>query len=344
MNIDKNEFFEALELLEKEKGIPKEYMLEKVEAALISAYRREYGGESNVKVIIDETARDIRMFQQKEVVETVENENTQISLPDARRHVRKTEIGAVIDIELHSQEFRRLSAQTGKQVIIQGIREAERGMMYKEYENKREEVMSVTVQKVNPLTGDVVVDTGTGRAVLLKSEQIPGESFEVGDHVKVFLTEVRKESRGPLITISRTHPNLVKRLFELDVPEIQDGTVIIQAITREAGSRTKMAVYSREPGVDPVGACIGAKGTRINAIVSELGGEKIDVVKYSEDPAQFVAEALSPAVVDEVVFENEKSCKVYVEPDQLSLAIGKVGQNARLAARLTGFKIDIKTK
>jgi N utilization substance protein A len=330
--------------LEKEKKIPKEYMLEKVEAALLSAYKREHNGESNARIVIDSEKKDIKMYQQKEIVEIVENPVTQISLADAHKHNRRAEIGNFVDIELKPQDFRRLSAHTGKQVIMQGVREAERGMMYKEYENKREEVITAIVQKIDPLTGNVLVDTGTGRATLLKSEQIPDEIFHVGDHIKVFVSEVRKDLRGPIVTLSRTNPNLVKRLFELDVPEIQDGTVIIQSITREAGSRTKMAVYSREPSVEPVGACIGAHGIRINAILDELGGEKIDIVKYSEDPAQFIAAALSPASVQEVEIDGEKSCHVYVAPDQLSLAIGKVGQNARLAARLTGYKIDIKTK
>lgn len=339
-----NELFEALDQLEKEKGIPKEYMLEKVEAALVSAYKREHNSESNVRVVIDNDKREIKMYQQKEVVETVENPETQITLPDAKKVSRRTTLGATVDIELKPQDFRRLSAQTGKQVIIQGVREAERGMMYKEYENKKEEIISATVQKINPMTGDVVVDTGTSHAVLLKSEQIPGESFVVGDHIKVFVSEVKKEVRGPIVTLSRTHPNMIKRLFELDVPEIRDGIVIIQAVTREAGSRSKMAVYSREEGVDPVGACIGARGVRIASIVEELRGEKIDIIKYSEDPAEFIAEALSPAKVKQVVIDGERSCRVYVDPDQLSLAIGKVGQNARLAARLTGYKIDIKTE
>ena len=339
-----NELFEALDQLEKEKGIPKEYMLEKVEAALVSAYKREHNSESNVRVVIDNDKREIKMYQQKEVVETVENPETQITLPDAKKVSRRATLGATVDIELKPQDFRRLSAQTGKQVIIQGVREAERGMMYKEYENKKEEIISATVQKINPMTGDVVVDTGTSHAVLLRSEQIPGESFVVGDHIKVFVSEVKKEVRGPIVTLSRTHPNMIKRLFELDVPEIRDGIVIIQAVTREAGSRSKMAVYSREEGVDPVGACIGARGVRIASIVEELRGEKIDIIKYSEDPAEFIAEALSPAKVKQVVIDGERSCRVYVDPDQLSLAIGKVGQNARLAARLTGYKIDIKTE
>lgn len=339
-----NELFDALEQLEKEKGISQEYMLEKVEAALVSAYKREHGGESNVKVVIDKNKRDIKMYQQKEVVEEVENPELQITVEDAKKIHKRTQCGAIIDIELKPQDFRRLSAQTGKQVIIQGVREAERGLMYKEYESKKEEIITATVQKINPLTGDAVVDTGTSHAVLLKSEQIPGEILNVGDHIKVFVSEVKKESRGPVVSLSRINPNMIKRLFELEVPEIRDGIVIIQAVTREAGSRSKIAVYSREPGVDPVGACIGSRGMRIAGIVDELRGEKIDVIKYSEDPAEFIAAALSPASVNQVVVDGEKSCHVYVNPDQLSLAIGKVGQNARLAARLTGYKIDIKAE
>lgn len=339
-----NELFEALDQLEKEKRIPKDYMLEKVDAALVSAYKREHDGESNVRIVIDNDKREIKMYQQKEVVEEVENPETQITLRDAKKVSRKSVLGAIVDIELKPQDFRRLSAHTGKQVILQGVKEAERGMMYKEFESKKGEIISTVVQKVNPLTGDIVLDTGTKNTVLLKSEQIPGETFAVGDHVKVFVAEVKKETRGPIVMLSRRDGDMIKRLFELEVPEIRDGSVIIQSVIREAGSRSKIAVYSREPGVDPVGACIGARGTRITAVVDELRGEKIDVVKYSEDPIEFISAALSPAKVNEVVIDGENTCRVIVDPDQLSLAIGKVGQNARLAARLTGYKIDIKTE
>ena len=339
-----NELFEALDQLEKEKGIPKDYMLEKVDAALVSAYKREHDGESNVRIVIDNDKREIKMYQQKEVVEEVENPETQITLRDAKKVSRKSVLGAIIDIELKPQDFRRLSAHTGKQVILQGVKEAERGMMYKEFESKKGEIISTVVQKVNPLTGDIVLDTGTKNTVLLKSEQIPGETFAVGDHVKVFVTEVKKETRGPIVMLSRRDGDMIKRLFELEVPEIRDGTVIIHSVIREAGSRSKIAVYSREQGVDPVGACIGARGIRITAVVEELRGEKIDVVKYSEDPVEFISAALSPAKVNEVIIDGENTCRVIVDPDQLSLAIGKVGQNARLAARLTGYKIDIKTE
>ncbi len=338
-----SEFFDALELLEKEKGIPKEYMLERVEAALISAFKREMGGQSNVRVHIDAVKKDVKMYQQMNVVETVEDDTTEITLADAKKVSRRAVLGGVLEIEMKPKNFRRLSASTAKQVIIQGIREAERGMMIKEYEDKKEEIITAIVQTTDPETGNVTVDTGTSIATLLKSEMIPGESFYDNDRIKVFVMEVRsKEQRGPLVTLSRTHPGLVRRLFELEVPEIQDGTVIIKNITREAGSRTKMAVYSRDENVDPIGACIGNRGMRIAEIVDELNGEKIDIIKYSEDMPEFIAAALSPATVREVTMDGEKSCRVIVDPDQLSLAIGKEGQNVRLAARLTGCKIDIK--
>ena len=337
------EFFTALDLLEREKGIPKDYMLERIEAALVGACKKELGS-INVRVHIDPEKRDVKVFLQREVVEVVEDPANQIALEDARKISKRATYGTIVETEVKTKNFRRLSAQVAKQMIIQAIREAERGMMIKEYESKHEEVITATVQKIDPVTGNVVVDTGTSVATLLKSEQIPGETFNVGDHIKVFVTEVKKESRGPIVTLSRTHSHMVKRLFELDVPEIQEGTVIIKSITREAGSRTKMAVYSRDESVDPVGACIGNRGMRISAIIDELKGEKIDVIKYSEIPEEFIAAALSPAEVQEVELDGERSCKVYVAADQLSLAIGKVGQNARLAAKLTGYKIDIKTK
>ena len=340
-----SELFEALETLEKEKGISTDYMLERVEAALISAYKRDRNGLANVRVDINKEKQDIRMFEQKTIVEEVEDEELEITLADAMKINRKYALGDICEIELKPKNFRRLSAQTAKQVIIQGIREAERSMMIKEYESKKEEIITAVVDKVDPENEDVLVDTGTSKVYLKKQEQIPGERFSVGDHVKVFVTEVMKETlRGPLVSLSRTAPGLVKRLFELEIPEIQDGTVVIMSITREAGSRTKMAVMSRDPNVDPIGACIGNRGMRIQSIVSELRGEKIDIVKYSEDPAEYITAALSPATVREVVIDSEKSCRVVVDADQLSLAIGKEGQNARLAARLTGFKIDIKTK
>ncbi|MBQ8404002.1 MAG: transcription termination/antitermination protein NusA [Clostridia bacterium] len=338
------EFFNALDLLEKEKGIPKEYMLEKVEAALISAFKKDNGGRENVRVAIDEVKKDIKVYEVKNIVEEVMDPDTEITLEAAKAISRRHVLGGVVETEVKTKSFGRISAQTAKQVIIQGIREAERSMAVKAYESKKEEIISAVVTKVDPTNGNVVVDTGTSEAVILKSEQIPGETLAVGDHIKVFVMEVKNEVKGPIVTLSRSNPNFVKRLFELEIPEIADGTVLIHNVSREPGSRTKISVSSRNADVDAVGACIGAGGRRISEIVNELGGEKIDIVTYSDVPEEYVRAALSPANVNSVVLESERSCRVIVNPDQLSLAIGKEGQNARLAARLTGYKIDIKTE
>lgn len=336
------EFFNALDLLEKTKGIPKEYMIEKVEAALISAFKKEYG-TANVRVVINPEKKDVKVYECRDVVEVVEDPATQISLEDAKAISRRHVIGSVVEKEVKTKLFGRLSAQTAKQVIIQGIREAERQGMIREYEKKKEEVITAIVTKTADASGDIVINTGTSEAVLPFDEQIPGETFAVDDRIKVFVTEVRRDSQaGPIVTLSRTHPNLVKRLFEMEIPEIQDGTVIIHNISREAGSRSKIAVYSRDENVEAIGACIGERGRRIAEIVAELRGEKIDIIEYSEDPCAFIASALSPAEVTGVELVGERSASVTVPADQLSLAIGKEGQNARLAARLTGFKIDIK--
>ena len=338
------EIFVALELLEKEKGIPREYMYEKIEAALVSAYKKEYGNNTNVRVHIDPEKQDVKLYQQKEVVEEVTNPEIEISLEDARKLSKRNDIGKIIETELKPKEFRRLSAGAAKSVIIQGIREGERIAMQQAYESKREEIITATVSKIDLENGNVVLDTGTGNAVLLKSEQIPGEVFAVGQKIKVFIMEVNKETRGPLVTLSRVHPGLVRRMFELEIPEITDGIVLIKGVAREAGSRTKIAVFSRDEAVDAVGACIGNHGMRIAGIVDELDGEKIDIVRYSESAEEYVAAALAPAQVNSVQKVDERSYRVIVDPDQLSLAIGKEGQNVRLAARLTGFKIDIKTE
>ncbi len=338
------EFFIALDLLEKEKGIPKEYMLEKIEAALLSAFKKEFGANTLMRVCVDPVKEDVRVYLQKEVVEEVVNPQCQISLEDAKAISRRYTLGKMVETEVKTKNFRRLSAAAAKSVIIQGIREGERKAMQDAYESKREEIITATVNKVFSDNGNVLLDTGTGHATLLKSEQIPGETFEVGDKIKVFVSEVNKESKGPLVTLSRVHPGLVRRIFELEIPEIIDGVVLIKGVAREAGSRTKIAVMSRDDDVDAVGACIGNHAMRIAGIVDELHGEKIDVVKYSEIPEEYVAEALAPAEVHSVTFLAERSCKVIVGEDQLSLAIGKEGQNARLAARLTGFKIDIKAE
>ncbi len=345
------EFFNALDLLEKEKGIPKDYMMEKVTAALTSAFKRELGGAENVKIILDPVKKDMKVYQLLTVVAEVTDPQTEVTQEQAlaikadkarKCKARSTKVGAVIEVELDTKSFRRLSATAAKQVIIQGIREAERNIAIREYEEKREEIVTATVDKIDDTDGSVILDTGTSRAVLTRAEQIPGERFRVGDRVKVYISEVRSEAYGPLVTLSRVHPGLVKRLFELEIPEIQDGTVVIKGVAREAGSRTKLAVWSRDENVDAIGACIGNRGMRIEAILDELRGEKIDIIRYSEDPAAYVSEALSPAKVLSVVEDGERVCRVRVAPDQLSLAIGKEGQNARLAARLTGYKIDIK--
>ena len=336
------EFFTALELLEKEEGIPQEYMLEKIEAALVSAFKKEYGNNTNVRVHIDPAKKDVRVYQQKEVVEVVEDPMVQISLEEAKSISKRNVLGGTVEFEVKTKNFRRLSAGAAKSVIIQAIREGKHRVMQEAYESKREEIITATVSKIDYETGNIVLDTGTGNAVLLKNEQIPGEYYEVGDKIKVFIQEVNKELRGPLVTLSRVHPGLVRRMFELEIPEITDGTVIIKGVSREAGSRTKIAVYSRDEDVEPVGACIGTHGSRIAAVVNELCGEKVDIIQYSEKPEEYVAAALAPAEVLSVTLTAERACRVQVAPDQLSLAIGKEGQNARLAARLTGFKIDIK--
>lgn len=412
------EFFKALDLLEKQKNIPKEYMLSKVEAALLSAFKKD-NGYSNVRIVLDPVKQDVKVYKQltvvdpegfdelpiriyapddedededfataKEDVEDAEgadeneededdgfffdpdydashgiiseydengklisrkrkhlfNERTEITLEQAREINKKYNVGDIVEVEVKTKNFGRISAQTAKQVIIQGIREAERDIMVREYEGKKEEIITAIVVRVDPVTGNAALQLGKNEVTLFKNEQIPGEKLVEGDKVKVYVTVVKKETKGPTIVLSRKHPGLVKRLFELEVPEIQDGTVIIKAIAREAGSRTKIAVYSRDENVDPIGSCIGPKGMRKNSITAEIKGEKIDIVKYSEDAEEFIRAALSPAQVVSVKETGERSCYVLVEDDQLSLAIGKEGQNARLAARLTGFnKIDIKS-
>ena len=338
------EFFIALDLLEKEKGIPKEYMLEKIEAALLSAVKKEYGSSALMRVAIDPVKEDIKVYQQREVVEEVTNPQCQISLEEAKAISKRYTVGKMVENEVKTKNFRRLSAAAAKSVIIQGIREGERKAMQDVYESKREEIMTATVSKIDPVNGNVVLEIGNGHAVLMKSEQIPGESFTVGEKIKVFVMEVNRELKGPLVTLSRVHPGLVRRMFELEIPEIQDGVVLVKGVSREAGSRTKISVWSRDEDVDAVGACIGNHGMRISGIVDELCGEKIDIVRYSEEAEEYVAAALAPAQVNSVQKVDERSYRVIVDPDQLSLAIGKEGQNVRLAARLTGFKIDIKTE
>ena len=346
--LDGKEFFAAIELIEKEKGIPKAYMIEKITQALLSAYKRDHEGVGdNVVVECNEQAGEVRMYVKKDVVETVDNPATEIGLIEAREKLPRAELGDVIRIEIKTRNFGRIAAQTARQVIIQGMREAERGMIYDEFSAKEHEILTGVVTRIDPRSGAASIRITSGGeftdAFLAAGEQVKGETVTEGDRLKVYVVEVRRSTRGPQVMISRTHPGLVKRLFELEVPEIYDGTVEVKSIAREAGSRTKIAVWSEDENVDPIGACVGPRGQRVNNIVEELHGEKMDIIKYSEDPAEYVAAALAPAdVVSVTTLEDGKSCRVVVPDDQLSLAIGKEGQNARLAARLTGWKIDIK--
>ena len=347
MNIP--EIFAALAMLEKERGIPQTFMMDKIIQAVTTAYKRDHKDVENVIVDVDEEHQRLKMYVQKNVVaeEDYVDPFNEIPVEEAKTISAKYEIGDVVNIPVDNTEFGRIAAGNGKQVIIQGLREAERGMVYDEFNSKQHEILTGVVTRIDPRTNAVSLRIGTGtestEALLLSGEQVPGEELVEGQHVKVYVVDVRRSTRGPQILISRTHPGLVKRLFELEVPEIYDGTVEVKSIAREAGSRTKMAVWSADENVDPIGACVGPKGKRVAAIVDELRGEKIDIIKWSEDPAQFIAAALAPSdVVDVMMAEEGKACRVIVPDDQLSLAIGKEGQNARLAARLTGYKIDIK--
>ena len=359
MSVANAEFFEAIELIEKEKGIPQDYMLDKIRTALLTAFKRdnpdgELGGklpdgEDAVVVEIDREKKTIAMSSRKVVVEEEElvDPSVQLTLDQARIHNKKAQLGDVISIPVETKKFGRIAAQAAKQVIIQGIREAERSIVYEKFTSKEHEILTGVVSRVDNRTGSVSIKISSNseytEALLPATESIRGEVLTEGDRIKVYVVEVRKLTRGPQVLISRTHPGLVKRLFELEVPEIYDGTVEIRSIAREAGSRTKMAVFSADPEVDPIGACVGPKGGRVASIVEELGGEKIDIIKYSDDPEQYIASALSPAEVISVeILEEGRSCRVVVPDSQLSLAIGKEGQNARLAAKLTGYKIDIK--
>ena len=342
------EIMGALDQLEKEKGIPKEYMLDKITQALLAAYKKDHTGYTeNVTVnIID---GEMKLFAQKEVVEEVQFPATEISIAEAQKYMPGAVEGDLVEVETKAKQFGRIAAQTAKGVIIQGIREAEREAAYGRFTSKSHEMLTGTVLRIDPVNGGITVRIGTGSdkmdAYLSQGEQVPGEEWVEGDTIRVYVVDVRKSSHGAQMMVSRTHPGLVKRLFELEVPEISDGTVEIRSIAREAGSRTKLAVWASDPNIDPVGTCVGPRGGRVGAVVDELGGEKMDIIKYSEDPAEFVAAALSPADVLQVItYPGTKNCRVIVPDDQLSLAIGKEGQNARLAARLTGYKIDIKSK
>ena len=343
------EIYASLRDLEKLKGISVDYMVERLKQALASAYRKDREDHRDIpaeNVVVDLSEKGLFMYQVKTVVEEVEDTALEIHIDAARNIQPNVQVGETVSIPVDINKFGRIAAQTAKQVVIQGIREAERGMVYESYSNKAQELLVGTVLRIDP-SGDVLVTVGQGNeqhnAVLRTSEQIPGESYRPGDKVRVYVLEARQGARSTNVYVSRTHPTLVRRLFELETPEIADGQVEIRNIAREAGSRSKMAVRATQEGIDPVGACGGPRGGRVGAVVTELGGEKIDIVVWSEDPCEYVRAALSPAdVISVTLVPGQKACRVVVPDDQLSLAIGKEGQNARLAARLTGYKIDIK--
>ena len=338
------EFFEALEELSIEKGINKNYILDAIETALLTAYKRNFNSQENVKIVIDEEKASIKVYSLREVVEEVFYPAIEIELSDARKIDKKANLGDIVEVEITPANFGRISAQTAKQVIVQKLREAEREIVFSEYSDRQGEIVSGIVQKVDK--NIVIVDLGRIEGIMTLNEQIPGEVYNVNDKIKAYVVEVQKNSKGiPQMIISRTHPGFVRRLFELEIPEIYEGLIEIKNIVREPGSRTKIAVYSKDMNIDPVGSCVGPRGIRIQNILNELKDEKIDVVEWSEDPVQYIASALSPATVLAVDIDEENmSSKVVVPDNQLSLAIGKDGQNARLSAKLTGWKIDIKSE
>lgn len=343
--MDNKDLFEALTALEKERGISADYMLSKIEKAIQTACKNTYGGNEDITILMNKDRDDFEVRLNKEVVEEVENPNYQISLNDAMKIEPSIGLGQKIGIALDPKQFGRIAVQTSRSIIRQGIRDGEKNQMIREFESRKEELVTATIERVDPKSGNATIKIGKAEAVLPHSEQVGNEELHEGDHIKVYVVKVADENgKGPRVTISRTHPDFVKRLFETEVPEIYDGTVQIKSVSREAGSRTKLAVFSKDKEVDPVGACIGAKGVRVSTIVNELGGEKIDIIEYDEDPAKFIAAALSPANVISVVpaADGSKVCRVTVPDSQLSLAIGNRGQNARLAAKLTGWKIDIR--
>ncbi len=342
------EFFDAINEIEAEKGIPRQFMFDKIRQAMLAAFRRDNPDcGDNVEIILDEDKKKIEMVVKKTVVEEIEDPNTEILVDSAKKLSKKAKIGDVVSIPVETKKFGRIAAQAAKNVIIQGIREAERGLVFEEFTSKEHEILTGIVSHIEPRNGSVSIRISSNseftEAMLSANERIKSEVLHEGDRIKVYVVEVRNSTRGPQVLISRTHPGLVKRLFELEVPEIYDGTVEIKSIAREAGSRSKIAVWSEDPNVDPIGSCVGPKGSRVASVVNELNGEKIDIVKYSEVPEEYIAAALSPSeVVSVTMLDEPKSCRVIVPDSQLSLAIGKEGQNARLAAKLTGFKIDIK--
>ncbi len=340
MNAD---FILAIQELGKEKGIEPELLFQAVEEALVTAYKKNFGATQNVRVDMNKQSGEIHVYAQRTVVEGEAAEANEISLADARGIDARYEVDDIVEIEVTPKNFGRIAAQNAKQVVVQRIREAERGMVYERFQSREQDIVTGIIQRMEK--GNVYIDLGKVEAVLTVNEQIPGEIYQYHERMKTYIIEVKRTNKGPQIMVSRTHPGLLKRLFELEVPEIHDGVVEIKSVAREPGMRSKISVYTQDENIDPVGACVGHKGMRVQTIVNELRGEKIDIVKYSEDPAQYVANALSPAkVVSTEVNLDEKICRVVVPDYQLSLAIGKEGQNARLAAKLTGWKIDIKSE
>ena len=338
-----SELFDALVILEKEKGISKDVIIEAIEAALISAYKRNFNQAQNVRVDLNLERGSMRVFARKDVVDEVYDPRLEISVEEAQTINPNFQLDDVVEIEVTPKDFGRIAAQTAKQVVTQRVREAERGVIYSEFSDREEDIMTGIVQRQD--SRFIYVSLGKIEALLPQSEQMPNEQYKPHDRIKVYITKVEKTTKGPQIYVSRTHPGLLKRLFEKEVPEIYDGTVELKSVAREAGDRSKISVHSEYAEVDPVGSCVGPKGQRVQAVVNELKGEKIDIVRWSNNPVEFVANALSPSkVVDVIVDENEKATTVIVPDYQLSLAIGKRGQNARLAAKLTGWKIDIKSQ
>ncbi len=337
------EFLQALDQIAKEKGISKELLIDAIDVALVSAFKKNFGTSQNVKVSISRDTGEVDVYALKTVSEEVENDLLQISVEEAKAINKNFNLGDIVEKKVTPRNFGRIAAQTAKQVVVQRIREAERGIVFDEFISRESEIITGLVQRKEK--NNIYIDLGKTEAVLGPNEQTPNEVYNIGDRIKTFIVEVKKTTKGPQIVLSRTHPGLVKRLFELEVPEIQDGIVEIKSIAREAGSRTKIAVYSHDENIDAVGACVGQRGQRVQFIVDELRGEKIDIIEWNEDPMVFVGSALSPAKVINVTVDKEiNSAKVVVNDSQLSLAIGKEGQNARLAAKLTGYKIDIKSQ
>ena len=343
-SIESKELIMAIEELEKERGINKEYLLESLEAALVTAYKKNFDSAENVKVTMDAKTGNIRVFSLKQVVENVEDDMLEISLEDAKKEEKNVELGDTIELEIIPRDFGRIAAQTAKQVIVQKIREAERNMVFTEYNDRKGEIVSGIIQKAEG--GTVVLDLGKLEGIMLVKDQIPTENYKVNDKIRAYVVSVEKGIKGaPQVLVSRSHPDFVRKLFEFEIPEIYEGLIEIKNVARDAGSRSKVAVYSTNENIDPVGSCVGQKGIRIQNIINELKGEKIDVIEWNEDPAIFISAALLPAQVMAVdIKEEEKFAQVIVPDDQLSLAIGKSGQNARLAAKLTNWKIDIKSE